>query len=335
MTEHEQSLKQQKLSEAERLWLLEASDSKFDPKVAKIRLHDRIPDDFDPKKLDSRLYANNKATPFGLYLLDREAPIFKVLDRVINDIRGQIFAHPGINGMLAADVAARTNLPEEQVGRALWMLGHIGGFFSAYSATTNEPEGVTQFSVDGDNAYDEFIRYKSVDELIERVFAARGAYAQQFSHDQLMAQLTGDRAALEHQAIKRDAAFVLMGIDPNRAELEDVYNAIKETCTEFGIAAKRADLIEHQDRITDRILEEIATSEFLIADLSDERPNVYYEVGYAHALHKKPILFRRLGTRLHFDLSVHNVPEYKNVTQLRELLRRRLEAILGRGPKSK
>jgi hypothetical protein len=43
---------------------------------------------------------------------------------------------------------------------------------------------------------------------------------------------------------------------------------------------------------------------------------------------KRPILYRREGTKLHFDLAVHNCPEYKNVTELRERLRKRLTAII-------
>jgi nucleoside 2-deoxyribosyltransferase len=124
----------------------------------------------------------------------------------------------------------------------------------------------------------------------------------------------------------------MMAMQGGDARLDDVCDTIKRCFGKFGITAVRADDIEHEDVITKRILDEIRTAEFLYADLSFERPSVYYEVGYAHALGRRVMLFRQEGTQIHFDLAAHNCPEYKNLRSLEELLTKRLEHVTGQAP---
>lgn len=124
----------------------------------------------------------------------------------------------------------------------------------------------------------------------------------------------------------------MMWMAVNQPDLVDVADAIREVFRSFGIKASRADDIEHDGLVTERVLNEVRTSEFLFADLTGARPNVYYEVGYAHAIGKRVILFRRSGTGLHFDLAGYNCPVYENLRDLREKLTKRLVSLTNRNP---
>lgn len=136
------------------------------------------------------------------------------------------------------------------------------------------------------------------------------------------------------QSYRPNTAFIMMPIDSANPELEDIYDVYKDCFSRFGINAVRADEIEHEDVITKRIIEEIKTSQFLVGDLTNERPSVYYEIGYAHSLGRTVILYRKKDTSIHFDLAGYNCPEYKNMKELKILLLKRLEDITNRKPEN-
>lgn len=136
------------------------------------------------------------------------------------------------------------------------------------------------------------------------------------------------------QSYRPNTAFIMMPIDSDNPELDDIYDVYKDCFSKFGIIAIRADDIEHEDVITKRIIEEIKTSEFLVGDLTNERPSVYYEIGYAHSLGRRVIMYRKQNAAIHFDLAAYNCPEYKNMKELKSFLLKRLEDTTNRKPEN-
>jgi len=95
-------------------------------------------------------------------------------------------------------------------------------------------------------------------------------------------------------------AFVLM---PFRKELDDVYYfGIRQPLEQSGYVVQRADEIQFTGGILERIRKSIEEADVVIAEMTDANPNVYYEVGLAHALNKSVILITRSTENLPFDL---------------------------------
>jgi hypothetical protein len=133
---------------------------------------------------------------------------------------------------------------------------------------------------------------------------------------------------------RKNYAFVAMQIDASRPELGDVLDAIKDAANRCGIQAERIDEAQSNERITDRILASIAIADHVIVDLTDERPNVFYEAGFAHGLGKIPIYIARAGTKLHFDLKDYPVIFFASFKQLKDDLEARLRANASKKPSS-
>jgi hypothetical protein len=127
-------------------------------------------------------------------------------------------------------------------------------------------------------------------------------------------------------------AFVAMAIDDNDHQLVDVLEAIKESAKDFGIAAERIDDAESNDRITDRILESVRKAEYVFVDLTHERPNVFWEAGYAHGIGKTPIYIARAGTKLHFDVKDYPIIQFRNMRELKDGIARRLKGLIEKKP---
>ena len=121
--------------------------------------------------------------------------------------------------------------------------------------------------------------------------------------------------------------FIAMPIDKMNRELDDVLDTIKSACAHFGLVAERVDEFQNNEKITDNILEGIQKAEFVIADLTYSKPNVYYEAGYAHALKKTPIYIAKKGTKFEFDVKDYPVIIFDSMRELREGLRDRLNSI--------
>lgn len=90
---------------------------------------------------------------------------------------------------------------------------------------------------------------------------------------------------------------------PFSKEFDDIYQlGIKPACTEAGAYCERLDEQVFDEGMLDRIYNQIAKADIVVADMSKQNPNVFYEVGYAHALDKRVILVTNTAADIPFDL---------------------------------
>jgi hypothetical protein len=124
--------------------------------------------------------------------------------------------------------------------------------------------------------------------------------------------------------------FVAMSFrDEEEPALIDYYNAIQRAAqrTELPIRLTRIDLKEGDFEISQQIMTEIESVNFVISDFTLSPHNVYFEIGFARGVKKRIIQTARKGTNLQFDVRNWNTIFYRNATELEEKLIPKLKEV--------
>jgi hypothetical protein len=122
------------------------------------------------------------------------------------------------------------------------------------------------------------------------------------------------------------------------AEMDEPYaNGIEPAVRECGYEPFWMKNIPENKGITDRIISEVRRAQFIVADLTGQRPNVYFEAGFARGLGREVIWCCRADQLdgpdgLHFDIRHFGHVVWNNSAELRTKLADSIRANIVRRP---
>ncbi|MCX5676200.1 MAG: hypothetical protein NTX87_14435 [Planctomycetota bacterium] len=121
---------------------------------------------------------------------------------------------------------------------------------------------------------------------------------------------------LLNRAAGRKQAFVAM---PFRPDLETVFMAVRKLLEKHNWKVVRADEVSYPRSITDAIIYSILASDLVIADVTGSNPNVFYELGWAHAVEQDVLLLtqeREIPFDVTTERAIKYTPDQRGVAQL-------------------
>jgi len=216
--------------------------------------------------------------------------------------------------------------PPEQIATAhaaIFVAGSEGTFVAAnWARIAGIPVlGVAGFGGAGGDLYE--LEYKRFEKKYAKSIT-RAAF-EVLNQDTLnLESLARDVISLAERIVMPSSVFVITRF---AAQYRDVRAAYHDVCRQLGFNDGATVDTETTERIIPRIYEGIERSAFVIAEVSETSPNVFYEIGYAHGLGKQVICTARKGTVLPFDIADANTIFWEDLESLKEQLKRRITAI--------
>ena len=117
--------------------------------------------------------------------------------------------------------------------------------------------------------------------------------------------------------VTRNYCFFLM---PFHEKFDVVYGEVKQQLMDSGFICNRADELCGSKPIINKILVELLRAQYVIADLTDCNPNVFYELGIAHTFKdsQNVLLLKQKDSKVPFDITHLQYREY-NSSNLKQL----------------
>jgi hypothetical protein len=138
-----------------------------------------------------------------------------------------------------------------------------------------------------------------------------------------------DESEEDENEFEEGRVFVIMQFRDEKSQ--DVFSAIEDECSKLDLNAEIASRGVGSGLVVQEIYSSTSEAEFIICDLTGERPNVYYELGQAHGLGNdamRILLIAEEGTQLHFDIAPFRVRFYQSTEHLRTIVSSELERMI-------
>lgn len=96
-----------------------------------------------------------------------------------------------------------------------------------------------------------------------------------------------------------------------RKRADQLYtHIIRPACYECGFKTVRIDEVNLPGSITQEIIDHLLNDELVIADLTGDNPNVFFEIGYRTSTSKPIIHLKQKGGKIPFDIANIRVFDY-------------------------
>src|SRR5262249_24104512 len=117
--------------------------------------------------------------------------------------------------------------------------------------------------------------------------------------------------------VNMDTCFVIMpiGRGKDREKWRDIYEAVfKQSVDASGLdlRCERADDIHESGSIMKQVLMQLNSARIVLADLTTQNANVFYELGVRHALEKRSVLVGQSPDDSPFDTRQYRMLVYKH-----------------------